>query len=688
MTAGHDLRLIAALLIVASICVACVSPAPRSLPTPSPVPSPSATVPTPSLTPTSCPVATTGPSLEPDPAAPYVIGRVPLLDLPGQGRSPQDLAMADDRIYVANSGTGNVSIVDGGRVVMVVPVGSRPVALVAETSRSRVYVLDADKAQVAVLEGDAILDRWSVPVGSSSLDLVEDTLWVGTGDGRLLGIGTDDGLEKAAIALSESAPVLRVLVNPADPAQMAAVTYGRVHLVDRGIGVETAAAEMGIWRTLAYDPAGDGLYVGAYDSAANEHRLLVLAADDLAVQQEVELPGEPRAVLVDADAGRIYVALGSDHVVAVLSTHTLEPLAMLPVGRQPVALALWSGVLHVACAGSDQVARIDAVSGIRLAPIPVSARIPDLGLSEAGVCAALSSSDEIVWLDTEGVSARWRTLPHPAEVAWLAGHDELAVLSSAAGTLALYGSDGTEVARYGTGSDPRVLHLNREHGLLYAGRIVLDLATGMTHTVGVTSPMGSMVWPEGVVHDARRGTTYLVASNGVPGSNQGLVAYRLGPDGFVPGGPGRLSIVDVVYDAGTDRFLGTYQRMGTYGLQVWDPETKAEVLSLPLSRRPTALTVHPATHHLWVGLGQGTSMEPASEGLLRAYDTRTMGLVAELSFASPVTALAVDAESSLVYAACEGEQAVSIIQDVETSAPPAPTSTLTPTPWATLSSSP
>ncbi|MGC9361211.1 MAG: hypothetical protein ACP5G7_12715, partial [Anaerolineae bacterium] len=400
------------------------------------------------------------------------------------------------------------------------------------------------------------------------------------------------------------------------------------------------------------------------------------------------LPSAPRAVLADAETERISVALGTDHAVRVLSRADLDTFATFRVGRQPVALALASGILYVACAESDQVARIDTVSGGKLDAIPLAARISDLALAETGVAAALSSSDEVAWLDQEGVSVRWPTLPHPAEVAWLTGRDELAVLSSATGTLALFGSNGTEIARYAVGPDPRALYWDRDQDLLYAGRIALDLATGMTHTVGLTSLMGATVWPEGVAADTRRSTTYLVASNGVPGSNHGLVTYRLGPDGAVPGGPGRLSIVDLVYDAETDRFFSTYQRMGTYGLQVWDPAAEVETLCLSLSRRPTALALNPGTHHLWVGLGQGTPMNPADDGLLRAYDTRTMGLVAELSFTGPLTALAVDVASNLVYAACEADQTVWLVQDVEMLAPPGPTPTHTPTPRPVQASPP
>lgn len=680
MTRESRVRVFAALLMAMACSAGCLSPALPPPPTASPRPRPSAVVA--SITRTMKPTLAATPS----PSTPFVLGSVTILDLPGQGHAPRDMAVLDGRIYVANVGSANVSVIEDGRVVAVIPVGPWPLAVTADPITGRVFVLDSREYMIAVLKGETLVDRWPVPVGSSSLAVIGGALWVGSGDGRLVELSTVNGATLGDVVLSEPAPVLRIVGNPDNAARAAAVTYGRVHLVALDSAVETAVAEMGIWQALAYAPGGERLYAGVYDASANAHRLLVLDGDSLDILDEVDLPGSPRAILADPASGQIHVALADKHAVVTLS-ETLMPAARMAVGREPVALALDAGVLHIACSGSDQVVRVDAANGARLGVVPLAARIPALAVSSFGVLTALSSADEIVVLGDDGVMARWCTEPHPSRLAVLP-EQQVAILSSAAGILVMHGSDGTLASRYAVGPEPKALYHDDQQGLLYAGRLALNLATGVTHTVAVTTPMGSVEWPVQVAVDSRRDVTYIVASNGVPGSNHGLIAYRMDTDGTVPGGPGRLSIVDLLHDAETDLFFGTYQRMGTYGLQVWDPATGSERLSFSLSRRPTAMALNPSTHHLWVALGQGTPLEPATDGLLRVYDTRTMGLVAELAFRGPIVSLAVDVASNRVYAACEVDRAVWIIQDVSLPSPPAPTLTVTPSPWPTLTPTP
>ncbi len=279
--------------------------------------------------------------------------------------------------------------------------------------------------------------------------------------------------------------------------------------------------------------------------------------------------------------------------------------------------------------------------------------------------AALGSVDQVAALGEGGITEMWPTEAAPDRLVWLPEQAQIAVLSAAGGTLTLHSPDGVPAEQYHVGSGATALFHDRAHEMLYAGGMVLDLATGLTATVAVGTPLGMSEAPALVAVDSDRGITYLVAGNGVLGSNYGLIAYRLEDDGTtMPGGPGRLSIVDLLYDEGADLFYSVYERMGTYGLQVWDPATESERPSLPLPWRPMALALNPATQHLWVAFDGALRDGGVGDGALRAYDTRTMGVVAELAFGGSVTALAVDAESNRVYVACDADQAVWVIQDL------------------------
>ena len=662
-------------LLAVALCLGCARV------TPTPVPPFASTEPPPTTvalpTATQPAAVTSAPTATPD--APWIVGSVALFDLPGQGWSPRDLVALGERLYVVNAGSANVSVIKGERVVATIAAGTEPVAVAADTAGGRVYVLDQRQGQVLVIDGEEVLQRWPVPAGSSSLAVVGEALWVGTGDGRLVAHSLAGGGELRTIALSEGAPVLRIVPDPRDETRAAAVTYGRIHLVALGEGAEIAVAELGIWRALAYAPDGSRLYAGVYDAPSQGHRLLVLDAAHLSVVGEAGLPSSPRAVLADAAGERVYIALPEEHAVLALAADGLEPAWQTKVGREPVALALGAGVLYAACAGSDQIARLDALTGSRISPIPLAARISALAVAPEGVWAALGSVDQVAALGEGGITGMWPTEAAPNRLVWLPERAQIAVLSAAGSLLILHSPDGGPAEQYHVESGATALFHDAAHGMLYAGGMVLDIATGLTATVAVNTPLGTSEAPAMVAVDSGRGITYLVAGNGVLGSNYGLVAYRLGKDGTTtPGGPGRLSIVDLLYDEGADLFYSAHARMGTYGLQVWDPSTESERLSLPLPRRPVALALNPATQHLWVAFGGALGGDGADDGALWAYDTRTMGVVAELAFGGPITALAVDAQVNRVYAACDEDQAVWVIQDLVMQIPAEPSSAAAP----------
>ena len=268
-------------LLAATLSLGCTQTVPTPVPAfVSATPTAAATLassPTPPRSPTPTPT--------PTPEEPWIVGRVPLYHLPGQGIEPRAIAATEGRLYVANAQSANLSVIEGGQVVATIAAGAEPIALAADRA-GRVYVLDGRESQLLVIEGAAVVQRWTIPPGSGSLAVVGDALWVGTGDGRLLALSPEGGSELGAISLSQNAPVLRIVPDLADARWAAAVTYGRIHRVDLNLGVETAVAEIGIWRALAYSHDGAHLYAGVYRAEADEHHLLKLTASDLALLDE------------------------------------------------------------------------------------------------------------------------------------------------------------------------------------------------------------------------------------------------------------------------------------------------------------------------------------------------------------------------------------------------------------------
>jgi len=220
------------------------------------------------------------------------------------------------------------------------------------------------------------------------------------------------------------------------------------------------------------------------------------------------------------------------------------------------------------------------------------------------------------------------------------------------------------------------------HQQLYAGDTVIDLHQYLTHTMRVPTVYGVEYSPVATVLDTRRNILYAVAYNGTPGSNGGNVVRRFVDDAFdlAAPAPGRLSVIDLIYDEEMDRFYATNWRMNTYGLQISSAEDCREALYLRLDRYPAAMALNPATHHLWVALHPANRWEKTGNTLLAVYDTRTWGRAAEFVVVGLARSLAIDPSRGRVYAGSDETNAIYVFQDVAMDPPPAPTRTPSPTP--------
>ena len=94
----------------------------------------------------------------------------PLVATVAVGRYPICMAVnpSTNRIYVANEGNDNVSVIDGASnaVVATVPVGSYPLGVAVNPSTNRIYVANYCSGNVSVIDGASNTVVATVPVGS------------------------------------------------------------------------------------------------------------------------------------------------------------------------------------------------------------------------------------------------------------------------------------------------------------------------------------------------------------------------------------------------------------------------------------------------------------------------------------------------------------------------------------------
>lgn len=255
---------------------------------------------------------------------------------------------SNSNIYIANSGTNDVSVIPAGQTVVtrVVPVGARPVMVAASGNGNKVYVINHDDNNVSVIGTADNAFIKNIPVGAQPVwgvmsDDGNDVFVVNQGDGTVSVIDT---------ALDQ------VLCNP--PAS--APCPSTINLNGSGT---SAALESNF---AFYDNVRKRVYV----TNPGDNSVTVIKADSINLAAgvlpqflaKISVSGSPISVAAIADGTRAYAALancgavagGINHtnLLANLSSCTGNQVAVIDVIGlvQSKLITVGSGVVSVAAA--------------------------------------------------------------------------------------------------------------------------------------------------------------------------------------------------------------------------------------------------------------------------------------------------------------------------------------------------
>ena len=694
--------------VLATAVVPAPSPSPPGSTPATPVPPATALPSTPTPRPTR---AAQGVTASPSPTValePYLESELRIASLETASHGPADVTVLADRVYIAMHGSDAVTMVTDGAVERVISVGREPASLCSSADLGRVFVAVQRDEIIAVIENDQIIARWPVPARPTAIEIIEGLLWIGTANGDILRLSPLDGTIQTKTELSRASAVQQLRASQqlrAAPDRLVyALTYGSLHVIDSTTLRETAALEIPSYRTLGVAPLGDRVYLCGYDPQMDQSLLQVLDATTLQILKRVPVPADPNDLEIDPRSGDIYLLSSSRGLLTALDGDTLEIKSQLPVGEMPRGLALDPDNERLLVPTyADSLVIVDLGQSDTPGPMKVRDVIPlSLDISALAVdadtdtlFAACGSCDRIYVLANGALQQVWRVGRHPTEIALLPGTDLLAVLCQAENRLYLLDTrDGHVVSALDTNQHPRGLAVDVIAKRLYAGDRVFSWDGTLLRTLAIPTIYRTTVPPNAVIGDTRRDLWYAVAFNGVPGSNGGYVVRSLQESEQRGGVPGRLSVIDIVYDHRRDRFYTTNGRMGTFGLQVTQARDNQEMLYLPLDRQPRAMVLNPATGHLWIALADSGADEVPRTSTIVGCDTRGMQVIASFEVNGRVETMAVDASRARVYLGTSDRGLLHVLQDRAAplpagsralpTLPPRPTITLAPTPRCSL----
>ena len=656
--------------------------------------------------PTRQPTATALPAT-PTPLRPTVvteiqwIGEVALRSLPGIGHGPHALAVLKGRIYVANRGSNNVAVIEGHQVVAVIPVDKTPIAIAADQATGRVYVAHENSNSISVISDTRVLKTFPAPKSPSCLVALDGRLYVGARDENSLVVmdGTS-GERTATLPLKGPIGVLSMAVSSVTHLLYAGV-YDAVEIVDMQKLEVVGRLEHDVYATLAADPASERFFLSEYEPNSSTQYLVAYDALGTKKLGSVQIGGDPRGVAIDPRTGRIYVANSWTNDVSVIDGKTLQTIATVPVGLQPMDVAInQEGEVFVANSASDNVAVLDGTNArlqrvIALNPRPLGMAVhPGTGR----LYVACAGTNSVAVLEADRFITEVPVGLHPIEVTLSPDGDMLYALNYVGGSLSLVLTGDDRVLRtVNVGQLPRGLALSPETGQLFVGDQVRDRdGQNLLRRTELDTWYRCAVQPVQIQVDAREGRAYMVASNCVPGSNGGLVVYvvDLKSGKRIEAQVGALGMTGLALDMEEQRIFSTVGRFGSYNsLIVDDGKSLRHMTALELRKYPAALAYNPKTHHIFICLTFSPFETTQAQPELLVLDSRGLGTVAEIPLPGAPGydesyALAVDAERGLVYLSDTHRGSVHVLRDVPLAVPPSPVPTATPTPWPTLTPQP
>jgi DNA-binding beta-propeller fold protein YncE len=596
--------------------------------------------------PTETPLATeTHPVL----SAPAIVEVIDLGGPAPPGHNPSALAVAADRIYVANEGSQTLSIIQDGAVQTALAIGQGPYRLWSDALSGRTFVAAEASKAIYVLERDEIVDVWPLTLAPTALTVGGGALWIGASDGTIVRLDLATGRLLSADAPLEDGMVVDLLALASG--RVVSATYSQVHLYDGADTGIIASRPYAGYRTAA--AAGDTVYICAYDRVTALTVVEELDGTDLKPLRTVTVADDVAAIAADATHGLLYTAGTMTNRVESIRLDDGYVMAGLAAGLSPQRLVYdrASDRLYVTYSESDSVGVFAGQTLDLLGTVPVALRVTALAPAEIGqgVYAGLNTG-EVHLLTEEGDRRLMDGTGYPVELLPLPDAG-LAVLDRASGQAWVFDGDGHATRTASTEEGSGGLYLDTATDQLYAGDAVLSPRAVITESVRITA--GESEYPPvQMLRDTRRNVLYAVAQNGVPGSNAGFVVYRQDGSAWSDENvPGRLSVLDIAYDDATDRFYALCGHMGEYALQIYSAADHKEVAYIRLAMPPAAMLLNSPQHHLWVATSESAEDSGAAYTLLTAYDTRALAPVATVRVNESLSAGAVDPPNGRLYLA-------------------------------------
>jgi len=257
------------------------------------------------------------------------------------GKSPTEIAVntITNKIYVAKRGNNTVSVIDGAsNNVTTVEVGKSPVAVAVNTVTNKIYVANSDSDTVSVIDG-ASNAVTTVKVGKSpaaiAVNTVTDMAYVANNDSDTVSVisGARNDVATVTVEASPAAVAVNTVTNKVYVANRNSGTVTVIDGARNDVATVTVGGVTASLVAIAVNPVTNKVYVVKRDGCE-------VAVIDGANNTVITVPAGafPNAIAVDPVTNKVYV-VNDDYTVAVIDGAS-NGVTTVTVGMSPRAVAV------------------------------------------------------------------------------------------------------------------------------------------------------------------------------------------------------------------------------------------------------------------------------------------------------------------------------------------------------------
>ncbi len=446
--------------------------------------------------------------------------------LNGVGESPEGAAFdsTNGDIYVANDGSGTVSVISGAtnRIIDTISPEMYPAGAAFDSTNGNIYFTNSNSNNVSVVSGATNTVIATIPVGANPNELAFDST---NGDLYVPNINSNN---VSVVSGATNAVIATIPVGAAPYHAAFDITNGDIYVTNHNsnnVSVISGATN----RIIATVPVGSEPVGAAFDSTngdiyvadTNSSNVSVVSGATNTVIATILTGATPYEAAFDSTNGNIYVANFNVANMSVISGATNTVISTISVGSSPWGEAFdpTNGDLYVTNFMSTNVSVISGATNTVIATIP-SGQTPigaafDSTNGDLYVANQLSNNMSVV----SGVMNRViATIPlgkSPTGVAFDSTSGDLYVANQLSNNMSVVsGATNTVIATIPVGVAPTGAAFDSTNGDIYVANTFsfdVSVVSGATNTVIATIPSGQT--PIGVAFDSTNGDIYVANSN-------------------------------------------------------------------------------------------------------------------------------------------------------------------------------